>query len=154
MAEINLPNAGSPLPGLVTAGQPDSAQFEELARAGVKTVIDLRPPEEPRGFDEPQAVRAAGLEYYNIPVSAPTLGDAQFSEFRKHIGAKRDGTVLVHCASANRVGALLIPYLLIDKGRSRAEALEIARSVGLRSDDMARAAIRYAEKHQRKNSGS
>lgn len=151
---IGLPNGSSPLPGIVTAGQPSAAQFEELAQSGVKTVIDLRPPEEPRGFDEPATARAAGLAYHNIPVSAATLGDAQFDEFRRLAGAERDGTLLVHCATANRVGALLIPYLMIDKGHMRGDALEIARSVGLRSDDLAQMAISYAEKHQQKNSAT
>lgn len=154
LSTISLPNGSSPLPGVVTAGQPAAAQFIELARAGVKTVIDLRPPDEPRGFDEPVTVRAAGIEYLNIPVSPTTLGDAQFDEFRRQISAERDGTVLVHCASANRVGALLIPCLILDKGRTRADALEIARRIGLRSDDLARLAISYVEKQQQKNSVS
>lgn len=147
LSTVGLPNVGFPLPGMVTAGQPNAAQFEQLARAGVNTVIDLRPPEEPRGFDEPATARAAGLAYHNIPVSAATLGDKQFDEFRELAGSGQDGMTLVHCASANRVGALLIPYLMIDQGRTREDALDVAHKVGLRSDDLARMAISYAEKH-------
>lgn len=151
LSTLNLPNAGSPLPGIVTAGQPDARQFELLARGGVTTVIDLRLPGEPRGFDEPATVSAAGLEYHNIPVGPSLPGDAQFDAFRERMSSEHNGKVLVHCATANRVGALLIPYLMLDKGHTSADAVEIARSVGLRSDDLARAALTYAEKRQKKN---
>ena len=49
------------------AGQPDREQLERLAEAGyTRTVIDLRTPEEPRGFDEPEIVGRVGMEYANI----------------------------------------------------------------------------------------
>lgn len=151
VSAIGVPNGSIPLPGMLTAGQPSAGQLEQLARAGIKTVIDLRPQEEPRGFDEPATARAAGLAYHNIPVSAATLGDKQFDEFRKLVGAGQEGMMLVHCGSANRVGALLIPYMMIDQGRTREDALHIARGVGLRSDDLAQMAIAYAEKRTNKS---
>ena len=47
-----LENAGSPLEGVATAGQPDEEHLRSLAEAGYKTVIDLRATEEDRGLDE------------------------------------------------------------------------------------------------------
>jgi len=143
-----LPNGASPIPGVLTAGQPSAAQLSQLAQSGVKTVIDLRSPDEPRGFDEPATARAAGLKYRNIPVTPATLGDQEFDEVRTLLRDENARPVLVHCGSANRVGALLVPYLVLDEKRSREDALRIARDVGLRSDDLARAALSYVGEHE------
>ena len=140
---VRLPNGASSLPGVLTAGQPSAAHLSQLAQSGIKTLIDLRSPNEPRGFDEAATVRAAGLTYRNIPVTPATLGNHEFDEFRKLHRDESARPVLVHCGSANRVGALLIPYLVLDEKRSRDDALKIAGEVGLRSDHLARAALSY-----------
>jgi protein tyrosine phosphatase (PTP) superfamily phosphohydrolase (DUF442 family) len=145
---VKLPNGASPLPGVLTAGQPSAAQLSQLALSGVKTVIDLRSPSEHREFDEPATVRDAGLNYRNIPVTPTTLSEREFDEVRTLLRDENARPVLVHCGSANRVGALLIPYLMLDERRSRDDALRIARDVGLRSDDLARAALSYVGGHE------
>jgi len=83
------------------------------------------------------------MEYVNIPVGHEDIHDKTFDRFRELM---RDGgcrPMLVHCSSANRVGALLIPYLVLDEGKSTEEAREIAAQVGLRSTSLERAAFRY-----------
>lgn len=142
-----LPNALCPMAGVATAGQPLVDHFRRLADAGYKAVIDLRHPDEPRGFDEPAAVREAGLRYENIPVAPPAPGDAEFDRFRSVLRNPANRPVLVHCASANRVGALLIPYLVLDEGRTTDESLRLAQQVGLRSQELAEAALRYTRSH-------
>ncbi len=144
----SLPNGASPINGVFTAGQPGAADFRELANAGVKTVIDLRSPAEPRGFDEPSTARAAGLTYHNLPVTPGAIGDREFTELRKLLGDQQARPVLVHCGSGSRVGALLIPFLVLDEKRSRDDAMTIARDVGLRSDDMARSSLAYINAHE------
>lgn len=139
----NLPNGRETLPGVITAGQPSEADIARLAESGVRTVIDLRAPNEQRGFDEPAVVASAGMTYRNIPVSPPAVGPGEFDELRKLLADENRQPVLIHCGSGNRVGALLIPYLMMDKLHSSDEALQIARKVGLRSDDLARAALDY-----------
>ena len=138
-----LPNAATPVAGVVTAGQPSAAQLEALAQAGLRTVVDLRASAEPRGFDEAERVRAAGMTYHPVPVTPTTLGADEFEAVRELLRARDTRPTLVHCASGNRVGALLIPYLVLDDGRSPDEALAIAHEVGLRSDDLARVAFDY-----------
>lgn len=144
-AAAALPNGGSPLPDIASSGQPRADQFQLLADAGYRTVIDLRPPAESRGFDEAAAARAAGLAYENIPVTAQTLGDAEFDSLRALLKNPEARPAVVHCASANRVGALLIPYLMLDEGRTSSEATEIAVRAGLRSQELLTAALRYAK---------
>jgi uncharacterized protein (TIGR01244 family) len=139
-----LENAAQPLPAVATAGQPEEEHFERLARAGYKTVIDLREPDENRGLDEPEAIRRAGMQYVNIPVGHDDVSDETFDRFRALMNDGERRPVLVHCTSANRVGALLIAYLVLDDGKNLDDALEIASRVGLRSDELERAALRYA----------
>lgn len=142
-AAIPLPNGSAPIDGVLTAGQPTAAQFQQLAAAGIRTVLDLRPPGEPRGFDEAAAARAVGMGYHNVPVTAATLADADFDRVRELLGDPDRRPILVHCASANRVGALLMPYLTLDEQRTPEESLDIAHRIGLRSDELARTANSY-----------
>lgn len=144
-----LPNAGVPVPGIITAGQPNAAQLEELARGGIEIVADLRAASEDRGFDEPGAAARLGLEYHSIPVVGASIGAREFAAVRALLRARGTRPVLVHCKSANRVGAALIPWLVLDQHRSPEDALAIARRVGLRSDDMARAALAYLDSQPR-----
>ena len=144
----SLPNGHMPMDGIVTAGQPAAHQFAPLAAGGVGTVIDLRAPGEPRGFDEPATVRATGMAYHNIPVVAGALTAREFDQVRDLLLAPARGLVLLHCASANRVGAVLLPYLVLDEHRSPDDALRIAHDVGLRSDELAKTAFDYIRDRQ------
>jgi protein tyrosine phosphatase (PTP) superfamily phosphohydrolase (DUF442 family) len=78
---VDLLNKKEPLPGITSGGQPTAEQLAAAAKAGVKVVIDLRTSKEDRGMDEKAVVE-------------------------KLLG-KNDEPVLLHCASGNRVGALL-----------------------------------------------
>jgi protein tyrosine phosphatase (PTP) superfamily phosphohydrolase (DUF442 family) len=139
-----LSNAGQPLEDVATAGQPEKGHLRRLAEAGYRTVVDLRIPEEPRRLDEPEVVRCVGMEYVNIPVGHEFVDDETFERFRGLMQEPERRPMLVHCSSANRVGALLIPYLILDRGKMPEEAVELASRVGLRSYELKRAAIRYA----------
>lgn len=151
IAEIapGMQNARCPLEGVATAGQPTAEHLDSMAEAGYRTVLDLRTPEEPRGFDEPEAVREAGMEYVGIPVSPDTLDDETFERFREFMGDPERRPVLVHCSSANRVGALLIPHMILDEGRNPDEATQIAHQIGLKSDELKQQALDYTRSSQR-----
>ena len=97
----------SPVGGVTSAGQPDKAALEVFAEAGYATVIDLRGEGEDRGFDEAAVVQELGLHYVILPIES---GDAiSFDNARKldELLQGYPGPALIHCASANRVGALL-----------------------------------------------
>ena len=126
-------NAACPLPGVATGGQPDSAHFVALAAGGVRTVIDLRAASEPRGYDEPAVARAAGLEYVSLPVTAASLSDSTIDAFRALMKARRTASVLVHCHSGNRVGAVMVPYLVLDRGWTLERAIAAAEAGGLKT---------------------
>lgn len=122
-----------PLPGIFAAGQPSPAQLASLAAEGVRTVINLRAPTEQVEFDEASEADRLGLRYVSIPVAGPQDVNAETAaRFSRELeDATRAGGVLVHCASANRVGALLA----LDQGLTRnqpvADALAVGRAGGL-----------------------
>lgn len=139
-------NAGEPLPGLLTAGQPDVAHFAALQKAGVKAVVDIRDPMEPRPFDEPEVVRGLGMAYENVSVRQGALTDetmdAVLGALRRHAGHP----TLLHCVSANRVGGVLIPWFILERGMSEDEAVTAAMRVGLRGADLLEWGLDYARR--------
>ncbi|MFP5285386.1 MAG: fused DSP-PTPase phosphatase/NAD kinase-like protein [Thermoanaerobaculia bacterium] len=128
-------NATFPEKGVMAAGQPTGEQLQVLAEEGYKTVIDLRPPEEPRGYAEVEAAKANGLTYVNIPVTVQTLDQATIDRFVAAMD-EAEKPVLLHCASSNRVGALWYAYL-VEKGMAPEEAMKKGRAAGLKTPELA-----------------
>lgn len=148
-ALVGVPNAFEPIPGLVTGGQPTLEHLTALKRAGCEVVLDLRDPMEPQPFRTPDAVRAAGLEYRNIPVGHGTLTDETFGALRdaarELVGHK---PAFVYCSSGNRVGVGLIPYFMLEQGLGEEQAIERAMQIGMRSADLMEQALEYARGRQ------
>jgi protein tyrosine phosphatase (PTP) superfamily phosphohydrolase (DUF442 family) len=146
-AVAGLPNASEPLPGIVTGGQPTAEQLAALKRAGCEVVLDIREPMEPRPYPTPDAVRAAGLEYINVPFGHGEIADGTFDRILRTVrelsGRKR---VMFHCSSGNRVGVALIPYLMLDKGLSESDAVAEAMRVGMRNAGLMQEALDYVRR--------
>jgi uncharacterized protein (TIGR01244 family) len=122
----------SAVDGITAAGQPDAAALEVFADAGYATVIDLRGTGEDRGFDEAAVVEELGLHYVTLPIAGKDA--ISFDNARKLDGLLEEypGPVLVHCASSNRVGALLALRASLD-GADDETALALGREGGLTS---------------------
>jgi protein tyrosine phosphatase (PTP) superfamily phosphohydrolase (DUF442 family) len=121
---------------LIVAGQPTGEQLQLLAEGGYRTVIDLRTPAEPRGFDEPEAARRSGLVYVNVPVTVATLDQATIDRFFDAVRQVKKPATLIHCSDANRVAALLYAWQVLERGIPPEEALEQARFAGLREPEL------------------
>jgi uncharacterized protein (TIGR01244 family) len=120
------------LGGIFLASQPEKDDFTHAKEGGIKTVLNLREKDE-MDWDEAALVKSLGLEYVNIPFKAPaTLTDDVFEATRKLLGDKEKRPLLVHCASANRVGAVWLAHRVLDDGKSYDEALKEAKTVGLK----------------------
>jgi uncharacterized protein (TIGR01244 family) len=130
--DIALPLGGSPASNLLTAGQPTPDDFAALAKAGVRHVVDLRPDAEDHGFDEAALTAKLGMSRTVIPVaSAADLTTDNAKKLDAAIAAAGGGTVLIHCASSNRVGGLLAVRANKIQGKSVDEALAFGRAGGL-----------------------
>lgn len=129
---IALPMGGNPAPNLLTAGQPSGAELEALAAAGLKHVINLRPLAEDAGFDEAALVSRLGLSYTVIPVAGPgDINDNNMRLLDAALASAGNNPTLVHCASSNRVGALLALRAARIQGQSAEQALAFGRAAGL-----------------------
>jgi len=135
-----------PLEGVVTAGQLRVEDLASLAAAGCHVVMDIRAPDEPRDYDEPAAVRAAGMEYRNVPVVYDGIPDETFDQVRSAL--RDDRPLVLHCRSANRVGAMLLPYLVLDEQQDPDDAFDLACAVGMRNAALAEYAMEYIERHR------
>ena len=129
LAAVVTDGRATPVDGITSAGQPDEAAFRVFAASGYTTVIDLRMPDENRGLDEPAVVESLGMSYVPLPTSGETISFDQARRLDELIDAA-DGPVLVHCGSANRVGALIALNEYADS-RDMELALEKGRKAGL-----------------------
>lgn len=132
---FGIPNATRPEEGLLIAGQPTARQLKAAARAGYKTVIDLRQLSEDRGFDEEKAARKAKLEYTNIAVSPDTLGGPTIKYFLTVL-SNAERPALIHCASGNRAAGLYYAWLVLENGMPEDQAMAQARAAGLSDPDL------------------
>jgi uncharacterized protein (TIGR01244 family) len=116
--------------GIATAGQPDREALQLFADAGFAAVIDMRGPAENRGMDEAASVAALGLEYLAFPIVGQGAISFEKAKELDRLLQAVDGPVLLHCASSNRVGALLALRERLN-GASDDEALEFGRRAGM-----------------------
>ena len=116
------------------SGQPSAEAIAKLPSAGISVVIDLRPDSETPALDKKSAVQSAGLTYHALPIASPAdmthENVVQFDRLLKETG---DKGVLMHCASGNRVGAMLALRARWIEGKSADEALAIGKAAGLTS---------------------
>ena len=114
-----------------------------LRRQGIKRVINMRHEQEINGLGEPALVKSLGMTYVSIPWSAPEeLTDALIEKARK-LFSEVDTPTLIHCGSANRVGALWMIWRALDGALDANEAMKEARRVGLRTQPYATRALNY-----------
>jgi len=120
-----------PVDGVTAAGQPDVAALQVFADSGYVAIVDMRGPEEDRGMDDEKGVvEGLGLEYVAFPIAGKD--EISFDKAREldELIQTYDGPVLLHCASSNRVGAMLALRHSLN-GASDEEALEHGRNGGM-----------------------
>jgi uncharacterized protein (TIGR01244 family) len=135
----SIPNYRVIEPGLAAAGQPSAETLRRLKELGFKTVVNLRPAgEAPIVADEPAIVEGQGLRYVSVPVTPSTFSAADVASVRKVLDDPEAAPVLLHCASSNRVGAVLA-VIAHQRGRTLDEAEAEGRRAGLSSPSMVEA---------------
>lgn len=114
---------------LSVAAQPLLTAFAALPQAGFAAVINNRPDgedaEQPGTVAEAAAAQGAGLGYTHIPVTGPTITEADVRRFQETIAAS-DGAVLAHCKGGTRALTLHVIGEVLD-GRM---AIHEVRSFG------------------------
>lgn len=120
------------LGGVFLASQPQPADLEQASAGGIRTVVNLRHASE-LDFDEGAVVEGLGMSYVALPWNGPDeLTDDVFARGRELLRSA-ERPLLLHCGSANRVGALWIPWRVLDEGVPLEEAVAEAKVIGLRT---------------------
>ncbi len=125
--------------------------FPELKKQGVVSIINLRRESEP-GADIPgakAAATAAGLKYIHIPVDGASPDAASADAFLAAVTNQENQPVYIHCASANRVGAMWLIKRMVVDGWDVTRASEEAAAIGLTSPVLKQFAIDYATQHRK-----
>ncbi len=137
------------LGGVYLASQPQAEDFRLLHKAGVKTVINLRQADE-FDWDEAGHVKQLGMTYVHLPFRAPsTLTDEVFDKARTLLKDKKQQPLVLHCASANRVGAIWLAHRMLDGGLGYDAALAEAKMVGLSLPAYVEKAQDYVRRRQK-----
>ncbi|MCA9283187.1 MAG: hypothetical protein KDA30_14230 [Phycisphaerales bacterium] len=134
--------------GVFLASKPAASDLEQAKKGGVKTVVNMMHADEQAGFDEGAFVRGLGLAYENPAWN----GDAELTDamIERNLDLLRNAErpMLVHCSSANRVGAIWYAYRALDGGLSDADALAEAKVVGLKSPGYEQIVRDYIARHK------
>jgi tyrosine-protein phosphatase SIW14 len=128
-ASQNLPNLGCINANLYRGAQPTEEGFKELARRGVKTIINLRNDDENARLEETEVVRD-GMKYINLPLGN-WLGpkDEKIAAILKQINAPENQPVFVHCKrGADRTGTVIAVYRISHDGWTAKQAQSEAKS--------------------------
>jgi uncharacterized protein (TIGR01244 family) len=112
--------------------QPSNQGFSELARLGIKTVIDLREAGD-RTEAEKKIVQAAGMRYLSFPLAG--YGAPPNDLVAKVLSLFDDtaaGPVFVHCRrGADRTGTMVACYRIVHDHWENAKALVEAKACGM-----------------------
>ncbi len=127
-----VPNFHQVNENVYRGGQPSADGWPSLAKLGVKTVIDLRRPDEHSTAEEARAVEAAGMKYVNVPmkgVVAPS--EDQVTKVLTLLLNSPD-PVFVHCKrGADRTGTIIACYRMAHDRWNNKQALSEAKSLGM-----------------------
>ena len=121
---------------LCRGAQPSDDGFRELAKQGVKTILDLRGGAG-RSSHEAQVVRSLGMQYINVPLDgfqAPSADEV--SKVMAVLNDPNAGKVFVHCRrGADRTGTVLAMYRIGHDHWTNQQALDEARSMKMASSE-------------------
>jgi uncharacterized protein (TIGR01244 family) len=132
-------------------GATETSALEGLKNDGFKAVINLRQASE-RGanIDENRSrAQALGLKYIHIPFNGAAPENKTFDDFLAAVADKSNQPVYVHCASANRVGAVWLAKRVLQDGWTVEKATEEARLIGLSAAPLEQFALKYVAEHKK-----
>lgn len=127
-----LPNFHRVSDHLYRGAQPLRGGMNKLSELGLKTVINLRGPDD-RISGEQKEAESAGMSYFNIPMpglSAPS--DEQVARVMAIINNPDNQPVFIHCKrGSDRTGTVTAIYRISRDGWTADRAIEEARRNGM-----------------------
>ncbi len=117
-------------PYIGTGGRIDTDSYGKLKELGFKTIVSLVTYDEEAEEVSKQG-KAAGLKVVNIPIPTRAPKPSQVGKFAEVAENPDNYPILVHCHSANRVGAMWALYRASNGVPARL-AVQEGRTVGLK----------------------
>lgn len=118
---------------LSVAAQPDTASFAVFRAQGYAAFINVRPdgeePGQPGNVAEKAAATEAGLSYSFVPVTGPTITDADIHAFQTAMD-EADGPVIAHCKSGTRALTLYVLGEVLDGRMERGAVAAFGKEHG------------------------
>ena len=128
----DLPNFHKVSDQLYRGAQPHIGAMKRLSELGIKTVINLRGPDD-RISGEQKETESAGLSYFNVPMpgfSAPS--DEQVARVMAIINDPNNQPVFIHCQrGSDRTGTITAIYRISREGWTADRAIAEARRNGM-----------------------
>jgi uncharacterized protein (TIGR01244 family) len=114
---------------LYRGGQPTAAGLRNLAKLGVKSVIDLQAPGENR-IKEKELVESLGMRYFSLPMGRGFGVDPeQIHATLKLLDNAEHGPVFVHCRKGHdRTGVVIACFRIAHDGWSNDKAIQEANA--------------------------
>jgi uncharacterized protein (TIGR01244 family) len=130
---VPIPNAQVTKTGLLIGGQPTPEQLKAIQEAGYRTIITLRTDSERGDEGEQATVERLGMKFVRIPVAgAAGLTEDNARSLGKALGEEDALPAVVHCATGQRVSALLgLKAFVVDRA-SAAAAMDLAKRLGIK----------------------
>jgi uncharacterized protein (TIGR01244 family) len=129
-----LPNVREPQTNRIVSGAIGATDIGRIRAAGVKHVINLRTPQEMQDLNEGEIAKGLGLDYQSIPIAgAQSLTKENAGKLDEALKQAGDDPTVVHCASGNRVGALIALREAWINGKSTEAAIAEGKRWGLTS---------------------
>lgn len=129
----DLPNFRKVDDHVYRGGQPSAEGFGNLAKLGIKTVIDLREIGEHSQAEEQKIVTDLGMKYVSIPMHGlSTPKDDKVAAVEAIFNDTSSGPVFVHCKrGADRTGMVVAVYRISHDQWENKKALAEAKSSGM-----------------------
>jgi protein tyrosine phosphatase (PTP) superfamily phosphohydrolase (DUF442 family) len=132
-----------------TGGQPVDIAYSRIAASGFHSVLSLRTGSEGVDlFRERALVEKNNMRYFNIPVISSAPQPQQANEFLRLVRDPSNHPMLINCATANRVGAFMMIYRVLEQGWSEDKALDEAVRIGTTTDILKKFARDYIARHK------
>ncbi len=129
---VEVPNFQKVNPNLYRGGQPDVSDIPELAKLGVRTIINLRSSGD-KVRAEKEAAIAAGLNFHHIEF--PSRGRPSDQKVRRVLDLvleEENHPVFVHCKrGSDRTGTIVACYRMGYDGWTTENALAEAKHFGM-----------------------
>jgi uncharacterized protein (TIGR01244 family) len=124
--------------------------YPALKKEGFAAVINLRQANEAGAEIETSkaAAQAAGLKYIHVPMNGQAPSTEAADAFLAAVKDPANSPVYIHCATANRVGAVWLIKRVLADGWDVEKATAEAERIGLRSPQLKQFALDYIAARQ------